>query len=135
LDNREASLSTPKGSKTLLSIMLLAATAATAAHAGSNQYEIAATLLRDGKPFAAPHVTIRDGEPATVEVTGRDAFRLAITATGIDAESVRIKVDLKSAHGSMQPTMVVRTGEPARVAVGNLGLEIEVAREGAAGLP
>lgn len=122
----------PKGSKTLLSIVLLVATTA---HAGSDQYELAATLLHDGKTFAGPVLTLRNGEPATVEVTGPDAFKLAITATGIDAATVRIEADLESAHGSMQPVMVVRIGEPASVTVGTLGFEIEVAREGAAGLP
>ena len=125
-------MSTPKGLKTLLSIMLLATNAT---HAGSDQYGIAATLLSNGKPFAAPVMTVRDGEPATVEVSGRDAFKLALTATGIDAKTVRIETDLESVHGSMRPTMVVLTGQRASVAVGNLGLEIEVAREEAAGLP
>ena len=121
-----------KGSKTLLFTMLLAATAATA---GSDQYEIAATLLHDGKPFATPGMAVRNGETATVEVSGRDAYALAITATGLDAETVRIEADLTSAHGLMQPTMVVRTGELASVAVGNLRLEIKVARERTEGVP
>jgi hypothetical protein len=122
----------PKGSKTLLSILMLVATAA---HAGSDRYAIAATLLHEGKPFAAPVITVRNGEPATVEMGGRDAFQLAITATGIDADMVRIEARLESAHGSMQPTMIVRAGEPASVAVGNLRLEVDVAREGAAASP
>lgn len=113
----------------------IALAGASAAYAGSDRYEIAATLLHEGRAFATPAMTVRSGEPATVEVAGPDAYTLEVTATGIDAETVRIEASLESMHGSMQPVMVVRAGEPASVTVGDLGLEIEVAREGAAGSP
>lgn len=108
--------------------LAIALFAATAAHAGGDRYQINASLLHDGKPFAAPAMTVLAGEPATVEIGGPDAFKLAITATGVDAQAVRIEADLESVHGSMQPTMIVRTGEPASVAVRDLRVELKVAR-------
>lgn len=115
-------------SVTSLAIALLTATSA---HAGGERYRIDATLLHAGEPFAKPVVIVRGGEPATIEATGRDAFRFAVTATSVDAEAVRIDADLESAHGSMQPTMIVRAGEPASMTVGDLRIEMRIARLGA----
>lgn len=115
-----------------LAIMLFAATAA---HAGGDRYRIDTTLLHDGKPFAAPAMTVLGGEPATIETSGPEAFKLVVTATGIDAETVRIEADLDSVHGSMQPMMIVRTGEPASMAVGDLRVEMKVARLEASSSP
>lgn len=109
--------------------------AATAAKAGGDRYQIDATLLHDGKPFAAPAMTVKGGEPASIEVAGAEAFKLAITATGINAETVRIQAELESAYGSMQPTMIVRTGEPTSVTVGDLRVNLKVARLGTSRSP
>jgi hypothetical protein len=114
----------------LLTSLAIALFAATVAHAGGERYRIDATLLHEGQPFAAPAMTVNGGEPATIEVAGAEAFKLAFTATGVDAETVRFEADLESAHGTMQPTMIVRTGEPASVTVGDLCVEVKVARVG-----
>lgn len=119
----------------LATSLAIALFAATAAHAGGDRYQIAATLLHGGKPFAAPAMTVNGGEPATIEVAGAEAFKFAVTAAGIDAETVQIEADLQSVYGSMQPTMIVRAGEPASVTVGELRVELKVARLGTTDSP
>lgn len=103
-----------------LAIMLMSASAARAA---DESYDIHVTLLHQGSPFATPVMTVQAGERATIETTGPDAFKLALTATPIDANTVQIAADLQSAHGSAQPTLIVRTGERAAITVGAVGLE------------
>lgn len=119
----------------LMASLAIMSLAATAAHAGGGRYRIDATLLHDGKPFAAPAMTVNGGEPATIEVAGAEAFKLAVTATGVDAETARLEADLQSVHGSMQPTIVVRMGEPASMTVGDLRIEVNVGSVGTSGSP
>ena len=99
---------------------------ATGAHASGQQYEIHAKLLHDGKAFATPAMLVRAGEPGTIESTGPDAFKLVLTATAVDAHTVRLEADLDSAHGSAQPTLIVRAGESVTITAGVIGLEFVV---------
>ncbi len=108
-------------SASALAIMLMCASAARAA---DETYDIHVTLLHQGSPFATPVMTVQAGEHATIETTGPDAFKLALTATPIDADTVQIAGELESAHGSALPTLIVKTGELATITAGAIGLEL-----------
>lgn len=117
------------GFATALAIMLIFASSARAA---GETYDIHATLLHEGSPFATPVMTVRAGERATIESSGPDAFKLALTATPVDADTVQIAADLQSARGSAQPTLIVKTGERATITAGAIGLELLCTRKAAA---
>ncbi len=108
-------------SATALAIILMCASAARAA---DETYDIHVTLFHQGSPFATPVMTVQAGERATIEATGPDAFKLALTATPIDADTVQIAGELESAHGSVLPTLIVKTGALATITAGAIGLEL-----------
>ena len=114
--------------KRLLAGLAAALATTAAAHAGGDEYRISATLSNEGRVIAAPVMSVRGHERATIEVAGADAHMFALTVTGVDAETVQVEAEVESAHGSMQPTMLVRLGEPASVTVGKLALELRVMR-------
>ena len=96
----------------------------------SGTYAVSAELLRDGKSFAAPSVVVRNGEPATLHVSGCDEFTLTLTVNGLNAEKIEVATSVDSRHGSLAPTVVVEPGVPATVTVGDLGLRLTVNRRG-----
>ncbi|MGY0613483.1 hypothetical protein [Luteimonas sp. A501] len=94
-------------------------------------YEVSATLSHSGVPFASPALRVEPGVPASVEVVGPDGYTLSLTITEGDEGSVKVSTKLDSSHGSMDPTIIVRPGEPATVSVGDLGLDLTIHRSDA----
>jgi hypothetical protein len=91
-------------------------------------YEISAKLTHGGQVFAAPSAVLLANKPASIEVTGADGYKLTLTVTDLAPDKIKVAAHLDSAHGVMAPTVVVRTGKPASVSVGDLGLELTVSR-------
>jgi hypothetical protein len=105
-------------------VPLIAVAASFAATAAS--YEVSARLLHDGKSFATPAAVIAAGQPASIEVSGADGYKLTLTVTGAGADGIKVVAELDSAYGSMAPTVTVHPDRPASVSVGRLGLELAV---------
>lgn len=93
-------------------------------------YEVSVTLSHAGKSFASPSAVVQAGKPASIEVTGTDGYKLTFTVSDLTPDTIKVVASLASSYGSMAPTVVVRPDQPARVAVGDLGLEITVRRGG-----
>ncbi|MBT9154975.1 MAG: hypothetical protein DDT39_01665 [Firmicutes bacterium] len=91
-------------------------------------YEVSVVLSHAGEPFAAPTATVKAGQPASVEVTGPKAHKITLEVTDLARDEIQISATVASPHGSMAPTVVLRPGEPGRVSVGALSLELTVKR-------
>ncbi|HEY6941203.1 hypothetical protein [Dokdonella sp.] len=117
---------------TVMAVLASAAFAVAAFAATPGSFQVSATLSHAGQPFAAPSAVVRAGEPASIEVTGADGYTLTLTVTDVAPDEIRVVARLDSAYGSMEPTIVVRPGQPASVAAGDVGLELTVRRDGAA---
>lgn len=98
--------------------------------AQSASFEVSAKLLHSGEVFATPTATVRPGVPASLEVTGPDGYKLSLTITELDQDSIKVVTSLDSSYGSMAPTLIVRPGELGTVSVGDLGLDLTVRRSG-----
>lgn len=109
-------------------LALLTATAlASFGASASGRYVVSAELSHQGDVFASPVVTVEAGAPATVRVSGSDAFTLTIEAKGSGAGRIQVAASVDSKQGVMAPTMLVEPGVPASVRVGDLGLTLTVA--------
>jgi hypothetical protein len=95
-----------------------------------NSYYVSAKLSHAGKPFAAPSVTVHAGQPASMEVSGPDGYKLTLTITDVAPDEVQVAASLDSPHGAMEPTMVVRLDQSASVSADDLDLELVVRRNG-----
>jgi hypothetical protein len=93
-------------------------------------YKVAATLQHSGSVFASPALTIQAGVAGRVEVAGPGGYILELTIVDADQGALKVDADLDSAYGSIAPTFVVRLNEPAKVAVGDLALEVTVSQGG-----
>jgi len=108
--------------------LLVFAGSAFAAAPGS--YKVSATLSHSGTPFAAPSAVVLPGQPASIEVSGADGYKIMLTVTDIAADRIQVVAQVNSAYGSMDPTLVVHPNQPASVSVGDLKLELSVSRSG-----
>lgn len=115
-------------SKLLVAFVVLLPSVASSFAATTASYEVSATLLHDGKSFAAPSVIVTADKPASIEVSGTDGYKLTLTVTDVSPDRIKVAANLDSSHGSMAPTVVVRPDQPASVSVGKLGLELTVRR-------
>ncbi len=104
----------------------LALALATTASAAPATYAVEAQLSHKGHVFASPSAMVQDGVPATLEVTGPDGYRLALTVTRQSADAVELAATLDSPRGHMAPTLVVRPDQPGSVHVGDLALAVTV---------
>ena len=114
----------PRSRLAVLVVLLLSAFGT----AASERYSVSAELTHQGKAFAAPSMVVRQGEPATVEVSGANGYRLALTVRDSTAGKIEVAAAVESAHGAMAPTVVVKPGVPASVTVGDLGIKLTVDR-------
>ena len=112
---------TSRAITTITALSLLAIS--TSAFAGES-YKISARLSDSGQEFAAPELTAKAGDTATVEVTGPNAYALALTVEPLADGTLKVSTHLDSAHGDMAPVVVVRPGAPASVTVGALSIAL-----------
>lgn len=96
----------------------------------SGLYAVAAELSHGGHVFAAPSAVVREGEPASVEVSGANPYKLELTVKELAAGQIEVVATVDTSHGSIAPTVVVRPGVPASVDAGGIGLELTVTRRG-----
>jgi hypothetical protein len=108
----------------------LSALSVSALAAASGLYKVSATLSHAGKPFAAPSAVVVAGQPASIEVSGADGYKITLTVTDVAADKIQVVAQVNSAHGSMHPTVVVHPNQPATVSVGDLELGLSVSRSG-----
>lgn len=109
-------------SATTLVLCLAASSGASA----SGRYAVSAELTHQGKAFASPTAIVRSGEPATMHVSGQNAYTLALTVKEASAGRIEVAADVDSQHGKMAPTVVVEPSVPASVEVGDLGLTLTI---------
>ena len=117
----------PKLSVALVAFCLWSASSIAAA---ASSYEVSATLSHAGKAFASPSATVLGDQPATIQVSGKDGYKLTLIVTDVSADEIKVVASLDSSHGSMAPTVVVRPDQAAAVSVGDLGLKLTVRRSG-----
>ena len=117
---------------TLIRRVVFAALATTAsfAFADGETYKVTATLLHKGKSFGEPTTIVKSDSPASVEVSGSDAYKISFTVTNLASDKIQVSAKLDSSYGAMEPVLVVRPAHPATVTVGELGLIITVVRSG-----
>lgn len=109
---------------------LLAFSAASFAACASGPYVISAKLSHQDKVFAEPSAVVRAGEPASMEVSGPNGYKLALTVRELAADKIEVVAAVDSAHCAISPTVVVRPGVPAAVKVGEMSLALTVNRSG-----
>jgi hypothetical protein len=112
----------------IMTLALLASEASQAVQPAA--YQVSATLSHAGQPFAAPRVSVQEGKPARIEVAGAEGYTFTVTVTDLAPDRIKVAATLDSSHGAMAPTVVVRPGEPASVAVDGIELTLTVQRHG-----
>ncbi len=96
----------------------------------AEKYNVFASLSHKDKSFASPVLIVTDGIPSNIEVSGPNGYKLSLTLTGIADGKLKIATVLDSSHGSMAPVLVVQSGKPVSVSVGDLKLSLTVNRVG-----
>ncbi len=99
--------------------------------AAANAYRVEATLRHAGESFATPAAVVEAGKPATIEVAGDKGYKgykLSLDVEELAGGKLKVSAALASPYGSMSPELVVVPGQPAAVAVGDLGLSVTVSR-------
>jgi len=117
-------------SKLFVALIAFCLCAASSIAAAAASYEVSATLSHSGRSFASPSATVLADKPATIQVSGKDGYKLTLIVTDIAADEIKVVASVDSSHGSMAPTVVVRPDQPATVSVGDLGLKLTVRRSG-----
>jgi hypothetical protein len=115
---------------TIAAAALIALVAAPFAARAAGPYAVSAKLSHQGKVFAEPSAVVRNGEPASIQVTGPSGYTLALTVTELAADKIQVAAAVDSPHGRIAPTVVVRPGVPASISVGEVGLSLTVSRGG-----
>jgi len=116
--------------KLLVALAALCLWSASSVAAAAASYEVSATISHAGKSFASPSATVLADQPATIQVSGKDGYKLTLIVTDMTADEIKVVATLDSSHGSMAPTVVVRPDQAAAVSVGDLGLKLTVRRSG-----
>jgi len=116
--------------KLLVALVALCLWSASSVAAAAASYEVSATISHAGKSFASPSATVLADQPATIQVSGKDGYKLTLIVTDMTADEIKVVATLDSSHGSMAPTVVVRPDQAAAVSVGDLGLKLTVRRSG-----
>jgi len=62
--------------------------------------------------------------PSTIKVSSDVGFTLELSVTRLTPDTIQVVTSVESSHGSMDPTIFVRLGQPASVSVADLGLEL-----------
>ena len=115
-----------RSSLTLAAFALLASSTCLAAET----YKISASLSQNGKSLGDPVAVVQADTPASVEVSGPNGYKLGFTVTDLAIDEIKVAATLDSSYGNIAPVMVVRPGQPAKVAVGDLELILTVDRSG-----
>jgi hypothetical protein len=96
----------------------------------ADRWRVAAALLHDGRTFAKASAIVAVDRPATVRVGGEAGYSLSLGVEDLGHGRLRLQAALESAYGSMSPTVVVRPGQTAKIAIDHLGLVMKVFPEG-----
>ena len=108
----------------LFGSLMLLFSAASATAVDVRTYAVSAALSHQGAVFGEPSFVVRDGEPATVEVSGEAGYKLSLTVRSLAEHKLQVVADLRSRYGAMSPTFVVVAGAPAFVEVGDIKLTV-----------
>jgi hypothetical protein len=122
IQRKETTMAIPK---VVLLVSMLAAGASLDC-AAANAYRVEATLRHAGESFATPAAVVEAGKPATIEVAGDKGYKLSFDVEELAEGKLKFSAALASPYGSMSPELVVVPGQPAAVAVGDLGLSVTV---------
>jgi hypothetical protein len=114
--------------KTALAVLTLALAFASSASFAAQLYTISTSLSHNGKLFGSPSAIVKDGTDATVAVSGPNGYKLALNVTDAGKGKLKIVTHLDSSYGSIAPTVVVFSGRPAMVSVGNIAIGITATR-------
>lgn len=107
-------------------VALLALSTASFAACAAGPYAVSAKLSHQGEVFAEPSAVVRHGEPASIEVSGPNGYKLALTVRELAADKIQVVAAVDSVHGNISPTVVVKPGVPATVRIGEMGLSLTV---------
>lgn len=114
--------------KSIAFIVACSALAASSFATTPNSYKVSTNISHAGKSFAKPSAVVLAGQTANIDVAGADAFQFAITLKELAEDQIQVAVNLDSAHGSMQPTVIVHPNKTATISVDDLSLELTVAQ-------
>lgn len=89
---------------------------------------VTASLRHDGREFARPSVVVDGNTSATIESSGPDRYTLSLVASGQPDDAVKVDVKLDTDRGELNPTVVVKRGEPGLITMGPLAIELTVQR-------
>lgn len=113
----------------VLAIILSFAVSASATASSKGSHFVSASLSHEGEVLASPELVVAAGEPASVEMSGPEAFQLTFIVTDLAEDQIRVQAVVRSSRGSMSPNLVVRPGVAAKVPVGGLELRLTVLRD------
>jgi hypothetical protein len=111
----------------LVSMLLFVVTASVDA-SSARSYSVVAQLSHSGQTFGEPSAIVRAGEPATVELSGADGYKLTLAVDDLGNEMLRVTASLRSRFGQMSPILVVKPGVPAGATVEGLSLTLTVTK-------
>lgn len=91
-------------------------------------YVVNAELRHQGSMLAAPTMTVTENQPATMELSGENGYRLEVTLAPSPDGDDGLAVDARvfTAHGELVQTLTVSPGVPAEAAEGDLKLGLTV---------
>ena len=89
-------------------------------------YQIDSEIYKDNSLIAAPGLIVYANQQASIELD--NLFHLTMTVTPIDDTKVSLTTDLKLAGERISPCLVVKLGQPAKIAIGNKVLHVIVNR-------
>ncbi len=90
----------------------------------ADAYNVSMRLWEGDRELDQPVLTVHDGVPAIVEVSGDAGYRLALTASDAGSEGIRIVANLKTASGAFAPELVVRPAQEATVSAGDFRIAL-----------
>lgn len=114
--------------KNCIGVCVLLAACSWFGNAAAELYKVSATLSYKGEVFGAPTAVVKNGTPASVEVSGPSGYKFGFTVKDIAPDVIEVATDVESRHGRFAPTVAARPGQAARVSVGDLGLGLVVER-------
>lgn len=98
-----------------------------------DHWRVAAAMFHDGRQFAKASAVVADGRLSTIRVDGEGGYALTLGVEDLGRGRLRLNAMLVSGYGSMSPTLVLRRGQTANIAIDHLGLVMKVFPEGNAG--
>ena len=99
------------------------------ASASEQQYKVSFDVSTKGSVVASPIVVVREGEQGSIEISGRDGYKLTFTASDAGDGKIRIAAHFASDRSTSTPVATVKDGQAGSLSDGRFEFKFVASRK------